>query len=85
MSTFVPFVSDDEIVAIGRGLATRTLPKSDWTHAAHFAAALWLLPFHPEIDATQMMPKLIRAYNQATIYPGRSRLPGGGCIPIRDL
>jgi hypothetical protein len=66
MRTLTPFVSDDEVIAIGRGLVTRTLPKSDWTHAAHFAAALWLLAFHPEIDVSRTIPGLIRAYNETT-------------------
>jgi hypothetical protein len=66
MSVFVPFVSDGEVVAIGRGFCTRTLPKAKWTHAAHFATALWLLRCHPEIDACRAMPEMIRAYNVAT-------------------
>jgi len=66
MDNFVPFASDDAIVAIGHGLMTRTLPKSEWTHAAHFASALWLLTYHPEWDAGRKMPELIRAYNEAT-------------------
>lgn len=66
MPNFTPFVRDEEIAAIGRGLVTRTLPKADWTHAAHFAAALWLLVYCPEIDAGQAMPGMIRAYNEAT-------------------
>jgi hypothetical protein len=66
MSVFVPFVSDGEVVAIGRGFCTRTLPKVKWTHVAHFATALWLLRCHPEIDASRVMPEMIRAYNVAT-------------------
>ena len=66
MSVFVPFVSDGEVVAIGRGFCTRTLPKAKWTHAAHFATAMWLLRCHPEIDASSAMPEMIRAYNVAT-------------------
>lgn len=66
MQGFVPFVSDGEVVAIGRGLFTRTLPKSRWTHAAHFAAVLWLLRCHPDIDAVEAMPEMIRAYNAVT-------------------
>lgn len=66
MRTFVPFVSDDQIIAIGHGLRDRNLPKSDWTHAAHFAAAIWLLAHHPEIDARVAMPEMIRAYNAVT-------------------
>jgi hypothetical protein len=66
MHTFIPFVSDDEIIAIGRGLLTRTLPKSNWTHAAHFAAALWLLAHHPHTEVSRVMPGLIRLYNEST-------------------
>lgn len=59
------FSCDAEIERIGLGVAERTLPKPEWTHAAHFAAALWVLRrsgMHAERD----MPKLIRAYNLAT-------------------
>jgi hypothetical protein len=61
-SAFVPFVDDEQIHAIGCGLVQRTLPKSKWTHAAHFAAALWLA----ELNASDAMPSVIRAYNVAT-------------------
>jgi hypothetical protein len=66
MNTFMPFTSDDEITAIGHGLLSRTLPKAEWTHAAHFAAALWLLARHSELDLPREMPGIIRAYNEAT-------------------
>jgi hypothetical protein len=42
------------------------LPKSNWSHAAHFAATVWLLRSHPDIDARLSIPKLIRAYNEVT-------------------
>jgi hypothetical protein len=57
--------SDDEIGRIAEGFVGRTLPKREWTHAAHFAAALWLLS-RRERDAVREMPGLIRAYNEAT-------------------
>jgi hypothetical protein len=57
--------SDSDIERIGRGVAARTLPKPEWTHAAHFAAAFWLLT-RPDRDAMRDMPGLIRAYNEAT-------------------
>ena len=57
--------TDDEIERIGRGVADRSLPKPEWTHAAHFAAAVWLLR-RPGVDAFAAMPGLIRAYNEAT-------------------
>jgi hypothetical protein len=64
MRPFTPFHSNDEIAAIARDLADHTLPKSAWTHAAHFASALWL--FHAEVACFREMPGMIRAYNEAT-------------------
>lgn len=61
MSTFIPFTSDVEIIAIGHGLVDRTLPKINWTHAAHFATALWLI----ETGAGSTVPAVIRAYNES--------------------
>jgi hypothetical protein len=46
-------------------LIDRSLPKAAWTHAAHFAAALWLLK-RDGLCAMRDMPPLIRAYNEAT-------------------
>jgi hypothetical protein len=66
MRTFLPFTSDDEIAVIGHGLLDRTLPKTMWTHAAHFAATLWLLRCRPEVELSREMPGFIRAYNEAT-------------------
>jgi hypothetical protein len=57
--------TDDAIEHIARGLIDRTLPKSGWTHAAHFAAAFWLLR-HRGDAAFHDMPPLIRAYNEST-------------------
>ena len=60
------FNSDDEIAAIGVGLLDLSLPKPRWTHAAHFAAALWLISCRKDLDASRDMPGFIRAYNEAT-------------------
>ena len=60
------FTSDAELEAIGTGLLDRTLPKSEWTHAAHFAAALWIITKRPDIDPPRDLPAIIRAYNLAT-------------------
>jgi hypothetical protein len=57
--------TDADIERIARGLIDRTLPKSGWTHAAHFAAALWLLR-HRGDAAFHEMPPLIRTYNEST-------------------
>ena len=61
-------ISDTEIDRIARGVIDRTLPKAEWTHAAHFAAALWLIAQHSD-KAQRVMPGLIRAYNEATGTP----------------
>ena len=66
MRIFVPFVSDEEVAFIGEGLLDRTLPKTLWTHYAHFAATVWLLRCRPEIELTNEMPGFIRTYNEAT-------------------
>lgn len=59
------FTSDKEIIRIGEGVRDRTLPKPDWTHAAHVAAAVWVLD-HYGAAAEDRMPELIRHYNEAT-------------------
>jgi len=56
------FTSDEDLARIARGIADTTLPKAEWTHAAHFAAALWMLRAGT-IDA---LPDTIRRYNAAT-------------------
>jgi hypothetical protein len=60
--------SDAEILSIRDRFADRTLPKPEWTHAAHFAAALGLLAKYGA-KAYEKMPRLIRAYNEATGVP----------------
>lgn len=59
------FISDTEIARIYTGLLTRSLPKAEWTHAAHFAAALAML-LDMSSEAYIQMPDTIRAYNLAT-------------------
>ena len=61
-----PFTFEAEIHRIGAGLIDLSLPKREWTHAAHFAAALWLMRYPPEIDPAARIPDFIRAYNEAT-------------------
>ena len=57
------------IERIARALAPCTLPKSAWTHAAHVAAALWLLRERGLAVGQAQMPTLIRTYNEATGVP----------------
>jgi hypothetical protein len=59
------YASDAEIEWIGRCFADLTLPKLEWTHAAHFAAAIWLLRRRPDILPERDMPDMIRRYNEA--------------------
>ncbi len=59
------FKSDAEIEHIALGIIDRSLPKPKWTHAAHFAAAVWLL-VSPDYDPFSDMPDIIRRYNEAT-------------------
>jgi len=66
MRRFDLFTSDEEIATIGKGLLDRTLPKTAWTHAAHFAATLWLIQCRPEVEIVREMPGIIRGYNEAT-------------------
>ncbi len=56
------YPSDAEITALASAFRARTLPKSSWTHAAHFAAALHFL-HEDEAAAFRDMPGMIRAYN----------------------
>jgi hypothetical protein len=60
------FASDAEIIDLGEGVLDRTLPKPRWTHAAHFAAAVWILLRRPDLAPERDLPEIIRAYNEAT-------------------
>ena len=57
------FQSDAEVEGIGAGLLARTLPVGEWTHGAHWAAALWLIVRRPDLYPPRDLPGLIRAYN----------------------
>jgi hypothetical protein len=59
------FTSDREIDNLVRRFIDRTLPRNEWTHAAHFGVAIWLLK-RKGMEAAREMPPLIRAYNEAT-------------------
>jgi hypothetical protein len=63
------FHDDCEIERVARGLIERTLPYAEWTHTAHFAAALWLLR-HPRVLAMHGgIEPVIRRYNEAVGVP----------------
>ncbi len=63
------FSSDTQIARAGEKFLDRTLPKPEWTHAAHFAVTLWLMRHHPDMDLKADMAGLIRAFNEATGTP----------------
>ena len=62
-------LTETDIAHIAAGVLARTLPYAEWTHAAHFAAALWLLR-HPEVLLQHGgMEPVIRGYNEAVGVP----------------
>jgi hypothetical protein len=61
----IHYPSDAAIDALASGFLACTLPKAEWTHAAHFAATLWLIRHAPERDLPHEMPGLIRSYNES--------------------
>jgi hypothetical protein len=69
------YISEAEIIRVGEGFLACTLPRVEWTHAAHFAAALWLMRYRPDLDANREMPRMIRAYNESV---GKTNDDSGG-------
>jgi hypothetical protein len=53
------------IARIGEGLIAADLPKPEWTHAAHVAAAAYVITARRDLHAEADMPGLIRRYNLA--------------------
>jgi putative transposase len=62
------FLTDADIDRIALRLIDRSLPKSAWTHAAHFAVALWLLK-RGGLHAMREMP-LKRQGRRESAVPG---------------
>ena len=60
------FTSDDDLARIARGISDASLPRAEWTHAAHFAVAVWILERRPDLDPFRDMSGFIRGYNAAT-------------------
>jgi hypothetical protein len=61
--------SEADIARIATGVLARTHPYADWTHAAHFAAALWLLRHPGELLRHGGIEPVIRRYNEAVGVP----------------
>ena len=60
---------DASIERLALRVIDRSLPKSEWTHAAHFAVALWLARERPDLTAPDALRRLITGYNDATNTP----------------
>ncbi len=60
------FTDDAAIVRIGAGLLDHSLPKAEWSHAAHFAATVYLARYQPELLAPPAIGAIISGYNVAT-------------------
>jgi hypothetical protein len=61
--------TDPEIERLALAMVGCTLPKAEWTHAGHFAAALWLLRHRAQLATPEAMRGLIMRYNEATDTP----------------
>lgn len=59
------FNNDADIIHVGEGLLSCTLPKVEWTHEAHLAASLWIERDCPHIDSVCDMAGIISSYNVA--------------------
>ena len=59
------FPSDDLIESLARRVLDRTLPRSEWTHEAHFAFALWMLRHRREDAVAESFRAIITALNEA--------------------
>jgi hypothetical protein len=63
------FTDDSSIERLALSVIDRSLPKREWTHAGHFAAALWLLRYRADLTSADEMRNLIMGYNEATHTP----------------
>ncbi len=69
------FRTAEEILALVRRFADCTLPREEWTHAAHLTVALWHLLEYDWPDAVGRVRRGIRRYNAAH---GIKATPTGG-------
>lgn len=56
---------ESEIANLVRAFEEQTLPRSQWTHAAHLIVALWYLVQYREAEARDRIRNGIQAYNRA--------------------
>lgn len=60
------FTTDAAFARLGTALLDHSLPRAEWTHAAHFAATLWLARHHPHRLEPAAIAAIIRGYNEAS-------------------
>ena len=65
----MPLSNDHSIENHALRFINLTLPKSEWTHAGHFAAALWLLRNRPDLAMPDEFRRLVIRYNAVTNTP----------------
>ena len=59
-----PFTTDAEVARLGARLLDLSLPKPEWTHAAHLTATAWLVTTQGQ-GLERELPGIIRRYNVA--------------------
>jgi len=58
-------LDESTIERVALAMLDLSLPKSEWTHAGHLAAALWLCRHRHDLTAADAMRTLICRYNDA--------------------
>lgn len=71
----VRFRTAGEVLALVRRFEDCTLPRAEWTHAAHLTVALWHLLQYDAREATERVRRGIKRYNAAH---GIRATPAGG-------
>jgi len=69
------YSNEAAIEHVALGVMAQTLPKREWTHAGHFAAALWLCRHRRDLTGPAAIRSLISRYNRAT---GTANTDAGG-------
>lgn len=62
-------LTESDIERIAAGVLDLTHPYAEWSHAAHFAAALWLLRHANVLRRNGGFEPIIRRYNEAMGVP----------------
>ena len=65
MTPALQFPSDHAIEHLANRVLDASLPRAEWTHAAHFALALWQLRYRPEHAGPEDFRTIIMRLNDA--------------------